>query len=391
MAIEDDEPKDREVWSNVARFWYNKAADKSPSVGRLYHHLAILARPYTLEQLSLYARSLTCITPFESARGSIMTLFNPILQGKDSVNRRGSSFEVVLIRVHAILFTSNPLQLSDSFDAAFSELSKEGLFESHVRKANAKFKEIGSHAAVSNLAALLEYGISKEGLSKPNLRLAIEDAAKAKDDSQKASPDSKPNGPEDLPPSAGPPQMDIESVGDSLPESSALFLSRASRLAFWTFAMALERLRDRNVYPLVHIYLTFLWSLRDVEKAWVLIGRDVPWESICSFLNILLLEFETMKAKDLAKAHARLRKGDFPVPEEGIGRPLWEDFIMRGQLYTQRYFTLTWFSDSMIDDDERGVEMPSMNELRVERMLWVAHGIASVCLSSSHSHDVLII
>ena len=79
MAIEDDEPKDREVWSSVARFWYNKAADKSPNVGRLYHHLAILARPYTIEQLSLYMRSLTCVTPFESARGSILTLFNPIV------------------------------------------------------------------------------------------------------------------------------------------------------------------------------------------------------------------------------------------------------------------------------------------------------------------------
>lgn len=62
MAIEDDEPKVRETWSAVARFWYNKAADKSPNIGRLYHHRAILARPYSLEQLSLYLRSLTCVT-----------------------------------------------------------------------------------------------------------------------------------------------------------------------------------------------------------------------------------------------------------------------------------------------------------------------------------------
>ena len=86
MAIEDAEPKDREVWSNVARFWYNKAADKSPNVGRLYHHLAILARPYTLEQLRLYLRSLTCISPFESAKGSIRTLFIPIMVNKADIN-----------------------------------------------------------------------------------------------------------------------------------------------------------------------------------------------------------------------------------------------------------------------------------------------------------------
>ena len=67
MAIEDDELKDRQVWSRVPRFWYSEAADKSPSVGRLYHHLAILARPYSLGQLSLYARSLTCVIPLGRA------------------------------------------------------------------------------------------------------------------------------------------------------------------------------------------------------------------------------------------------------------------------------------------------------------------------------------
>ncbi len=113
MAIEDDEPKDREVWSNVSPFRYNKASDKSPHIGRLYHHLAILARPYTWEQLSLYARSLTCVTPFESARGSIVTLFNPILQGRDTIHRRQPSLETMFIRAHAILFTN---QYSDSQD-----------------------------------------------------------------------------------------------------------------------------------------------------------------------------------------------------------------------------------------------------------------------------------
>ena len=86
MAIEDDEPKDREVWSNVARFWYEKAAERSPNVGRLYHHLAILARPYTIEQLSLYLRSLTSASPFVSVVGGIQTLFNPIMVDNAKIN-----------------------------------------------------------------------------------------------------------------------------------------------------------------------------------------------------------------------------------------------------------------------------------------------------------------
>ncbi|KAL5434023.1 hypothetical protein PMIN06_011513 [Paraphaeosphaeria minitans] len=36
MAIEDENPRDRETWAGVARSWYSKAADKNPSVGRLY-------------------------------------------------------------------------------------------------------------------------------------------------------------------------------------------------------------------------------------------------------------------------------------------------------------------------------------------------------------------
>jgi hypothetical protein len=35
MAIEEADLRDREVWSGVARMWYNKAADKSPNVGRI--------------------------------------------------------------------------------------------------------------------------------------------------------------------------------------------------------------------------------------------------------------------------------------------------------------------------------------------------------------------
>ena len=114
MAIEDDEPKDRELWSNVARFWYNKASDKTPAVGRLHHHAAILARAYSLEQLSLYLRSLTCVNPFESARGSLMALFDPVLSKKNATLDE-FSLEAMLTRAHGMLFTStSPYWASES-------------------------------------------------------------------------------------------------------------------------------------------------------------------------------------------------------------------------------------------------------------------------------------
>tara|TARA_R110002060_G_scaffold57696_1_gene67903 strand:- start:481 stop:807 length:327 start_codon:yes stop_codon:yes gene_type:complete len=66
MAIEDDDIRDRAVWTGVVRHWYSKASDKAPTTGRLYHHLAILARPNVLQQLFYYSKSLCVVTPFTS-------------------------------------------------------------------------------------------------------------------------------------------------------------------------------------------------------------------------------------------------------------------------------------------------------------------------------------
>jgi len=76
--------RDRENWTDVARFWYTKAGDRSPDVGRLYDHLAILARPNPLQQLSLYSRSLISVKAFNSARESVLTLFNPLNRAEAS-------------------------------------------------------------------------------------------------------------------------------------------------------------------------------------------------------------------------------------------------------------------------------------------------------------------
>ena len=384
MAIEDDEPKDREVWSNVARFWYNKAADKSPNVGRLYHHLAILARPYTLEQLSLYTRSLTCVTPFESAKGSIMTLFNPILNGKESATRRSPSFETVFIKAHGILFTKGPADPSDRFNEAMKELETDDLLMNYIIKLATRFKDIGVFAAVANIAALFEYGIAKYGVPKPILRLAIEASEVAdhvKDEAflpgSSKSSDSQSN-----------PQMasfgisDFEAIMSSSSGPSMDVVAMASRIAFGTLSISLKRSGDPNIYPLVHVYLVFLQALVSVERAMKCIETYVPWIGICLFLNDLSTPSRT--------ADPSFRSKDFPMPEDGPGRPLPEDFVMRGQLYSQWYFPETWFADAMIDDDERTLDLPSMAEPRADRLFWLGHRIASVCLTFNALDPVLI-
>lgn len=89
MAIEDDDNKDREAWTAVARHWYSKASDKSPTTGRLYHHLAILARPNAVQQLYYYKKALRDYYSFQSDWDCIMNLFDPILTPR----ARGASLQ----------------------------------------------------------------------------------------------------------------------------------------------------------------------------------------------------------------------------------------------------------------------------------------------------------
>ena len=165
MAIEDDDRKDREVWSNVARFWYNKAAEISPRVGGSYHHLAILARPYSLEQLSLYIRALTCGTSFESARGSVMTLFTPITSGRYTTEHQPSSLGMVFIKAHENLF------VGDSAVTGWNDFLEDRVKAKTCVKCNNE----GVYTAVANIAAIFEYGSSRSGMSRGPLQRVYED------------------------------------------------------------------------------------------------------------------------------------------------------------------------------------------------------------------------
>ena len=349
MAIEDDKPKDREVWCNTSRRWYEIAVQKSPNTGRLYHHLAILARSYTSEQLSLYPRSLTCVAPFEKARQSIMTLFNPI---RSTI--RPSPWETSFIRAHAILFTGQT-QDPDEFDTIVDKLVRDDISGGN---AATRLRELGASAAISNIAALFEYGTPKHGV-KARLRLAYELAQIVEN-------------------------IEPEYEEEEDPFATERNITRSSRLASKTLETWMNRAMDSDTYPLVHIYLVFIRSLIIAQEAWKsfeneitwrVIERDIPWCAICLFLNT--------EAEKFRLTHSIFAE-DFPQPSAENGdkekpRPLPEDFALRGQIYSQQYFPSTWFTDTMVDDDERTFELPSMVQLQIERILWLSHRIASVC------------
>ena len=380
MAIEDDEPRDREVWSSVAKYWYGKASDKGPTVGRLYHHLAILARPYTLEQLSLYTKSLTCIIPFESARGSIMTLLNPILAGRTSQYHRTLELETMVIKAHGILFVY-PQRPMEEFHDILQQLKDRVLEDfvsnlSHFEEDGTKLRKTTGWLAISNLSGMLEYGASTaEGKPRSIIRRELEAIKRRRDEEQAIA---------DLLSSADdfekmePGQMPIQSVDVSFNPTEAdvmashRIIANASELAFTTFTYALSQRHweSGSWLPLIHVMLVFIWSAAACDTALSHFGDFIPWKAITAFLNYL--------TKDTRNCTQSIYCEAFPQPTSGPGRPLWEDYLLRGTTYTLWYFPENWFTNADIDDEERQLEREDMKSPRIERILWLGHRIAAV-------------
>ncbi|KAJ4241531.1 hypothetical protein NW757_012230 [Fusarium falciforme] len=150
MAIEDDDIRDRETWTHVSRHWYSKASDKSPTTGRLYHHLAILARPNALQQLYYYTKSLCVPILFSSARESIMTLFDPVLSNSPT---RLASIDAAFVRVHGILFSNRS---RDKLDEAIEEVIDQ--LDGVIGRSTKRWLESGYYIGIALGRSLLGYG-----------------------------------------------------------------------------------------------------------------------------------------------------------------------------------------------------------------------------------------
>lgn len=159
MAIEDDDIRDREVWTGVARHWYSKASDKAPTTERLYHHLAILARPNALQQLFYYSKSLCVVVPFTSTRESILTFFEPITSADKSRNRyRLPALDTTFAKAHRLLSKRN----IEKFDLAIKEIPSP--LDNQIGRVIRKFMEQGYYIAIANSIAMAEANEKSESM-----------------------------------------------------------------------------------------------------------------------------------------------------------------------------------------------------------------------------------
>ncbi|KAF3183661.1 hypothetical protein TWF225_006135 [Orbilia oligospora] len=365
MAIEEGDPRDREVWMHVSRFWYSKGTDRQPHVGRLYHHLAILARPNILQQLFFYCKALAVAQPFSAARESILTLFDPTALKEQDVEGNQSA-DAVFVLLHSICFT---VVNQDAFAEKKDEYLE--LLDKKITVSKLKFKVPGVYIAICGIASLFQYNL-KDGRMK--LATTAKENQKATADAEAAYKNTIQNNPEKenlLPPG---PVIDGYNPKDALltqpPDldpsvSFDISLTHAQELAFDILSLFFDRGNDAAVQPHIHVWLVFLDYLKHYPEGMALVVKTFPWEKLAEYGTALLKKNKNNESI-LEKIQA---SGTFPVAQKGI-RPLPEEYMMRGLESARRYFPYGYFS-KMVDDDERLIELPSMGAVREEKMLWL--------------------
>ena len=121
-------------------------------------------------------------------------------------------------------------------------------------------------------------------------------------------------------------------------------------------------------YHTFYVWLVFLAHVTCSAPGMLLLENEFPWRGLVSMLNNLSAKYK----------YDRLKDNEFPVPGEGIQRPLPEDYSLRGLDWAKWYFPDGWFRRAQVDDEDRSVELPAMENIRIERIMWLATHVAGV-------------
>ncbi|KAL2818440.1 hypothetical protein BDW59DRAFT_128461 [Aspergillus cavernicola] len=350
MAVEEADFREREVWAGIARYWYNKAADKNPGVGRVQHHLAVLARPDIVQQLFYYTKSLVCVHSFAGTRESIFLLFNPLLKASRTV-RRLPDIVTAFVAAHGYIFTGDLASLFMSTCDDFLSF-----LEQYIGRIGPAFKMQGVYIASCNFAAVLEYGAPKALLPA---ELSTSNAQpRSMDDIYFASH------------RYWTPIGDLKTVeADFLASKDSETISPlvfwGSCLTFQTLSVMLDQIGNKNILPSLHASLAFLWCLAQTRNGIRHVEVVVPWKQTAAFLNTLTRNFTNFTLIDGAE-----------FPDSDDERWLPEDFLIRGQIWSQHLYPASFFDGAPTAEEGRNIEPPSRDLARMHRCLWLGVRLA---------------
>jgi hypothetical protein len=352
MAIEEEDRETHSVWGGVAGRWYVKAADRHPTVGRLYHHCGILERP-SLRKFYLYGRALTSVVPFLNAKESLTTLCSNIVNPEQAFDKGNKSMEALVICFHARVFLSQSTKI-------VGEASNAALKMIEIQSEN-KFDASGVPLAVANIAALLGFGSSN------NVYRQLFDSALSQE-----SLESRPS-PEDA------------SAFKSSSISTCLEVNNSQSLVdivldfcYQSFNSIIQRSPQRDalpsLLPYVHIMLVFIKSLYTLRSRLhaednahdtpddLLNSDRVDWSALAQFLN-RVSQYFPISSRTESSAYSET------FPSDGV--PLLEDYMIRGLVWAQCYFAPDWFNNIEDDDGSRSLEDDGKRERRAARVLYL--------------------
>ncbi len=387
MAIEDENIRDREVWTQVARQWYLRSANRLPATGRLYHHLAILARPEPLPQLMYYGKALSVGNPFLAARESIMTLFTPILQ-PNGRKPRYPPHTTAYVRCHATIFTGYSL---DNFNESLEEFKDD--LDSHIERIGKRYLEQGYQVALSNCMALMGYGSEENPLTRlinqtRQHRLENETIFLPRQNAVRPISILRPNARPQGPPQ---PVVGLRQI-DTFRHALNLF-NKTAEIHF-------KRLGDMNVLSFAHVTLVFLRYMSNLPGAMVILAPAFPWADLATMLNSVIdvlkpISYSHIESSTMSKPEQELKLNlglQLLVPEEPtVGeddddatsptndefRPFPEEWAMQGLAWTHDYFPMNWFKNDNLETEKHYMEAESMRtEYRPERVAWLGVQIA---------------
>ncbi|KAL2268505.1 hypothetical protein VTJ83DRAFT_3351 [Remersonia thermophila] len=416
MAIEDEDIRDREHWASVARSWYSRASDGSPTTGRLYHHLGILARPNSVQQLFYYTKSLCVEIPFLSARESIMTLFEPIMSRTPNPQQSKLSPTILnFVKAHGILFSGKQTEELDGvLETFFRSL------DNHIARSSRRWLEAAYQTSLANICAVCGYGDETNPIAASLLAFARSPARPSGTETQRQDHTPPPNsetsaedtktsrmatgtaaGGCDQPSCA--PTTSAAAASEYTKGVKRMLSSRhpqALRLFVSTYDIVCRRFADNNTLPFLHTTLVFVHHLTFCPDGMAYFAPHFPWKLTAAALNTLLngssASTSALPSVSQATTLTKLvQSEEFPwygwdegkdVETEKKGpaassrqrKPLPDDWAMRGFPWGETYFPKRWFDvGERIDDDDKYFEQPSMLDERKERVIWLGGRIAA--------------
>lgn len=372
MAVEERDAEIREIWTDRAREWYYAATDIFPSVGRLYHHLAIVARQNPVEQLYLYVKSLTVDLIFTGTRESVLILFQTVSRETPGASLV-TSVDYSFVQLHQILFTKVDLDFMRTRAEQFIPLLRSALEYSSDPETPEYWGSRPTHMAICGIGSLYQYG-AREGIFRS--------FNEAPDTSATASGQSVPQNSKDQPTPPPPPKLECADrlEGDEPVTQSQQFIL-AKELAMQVLQTFLSCNIENAKVLHVQSWMVFLDFFVRHRKGIMenFLEADMPWDQLVQYINTLFRE-----SKDYILDFSP--EPVFPaIPNAPASA---DDYALRALVWASDFHPKGYFTDHLPESD-RSYEHPPGTagaaanlKLRKERILYLAARICVVCFLS---------